>query len=120
MTYWLQLTIHRLKKHEASSVRFIHQYIELEHQKGPSKVNPPLLPAKILSPEELQLQSAAVTFSQQRDAACLAQLHGNIRPVQWAGFNAQQDRFVAGSDQKPKTLVVFGPMIDSVLLTPTL
>ena len=76
-------------------------------------MNPLLLPAKALSPEELQLQSAAVIFSQQRDAAWLSQLHGNIRPVLWAGFNAQQDRLVAGSDQKPKTLVVFGPMIDS-------
>ena len=42
----------------------------------------------------------------------------NDRPVEWAGFNAQQDRLVAGSVQKPKTLVVFGPMIDSPLAHP--
>lgn len=67
---------------------------------------------KALSAEELQLQSAAIRFSQQRDAAWLSQVHENDKPVEWAGFNAQQDRLVAGSAQKPKTLVVFGPMID--------
>ena len=68
---------------------------------------------KALSAEESQVQSAAVIFSQQRDAVWLSQVHGNDRPVECAGFNAQQDRFMAGSAQKPKTLVVFGPMIDS-------
>ena len=76
-------------------------------------MNPPLLPTKALPAEESQLQSAAVTCSRQRDAAWLPQIHKNNRPVKWAGFNAQQDRLVAGSAQKPKTLVVFGPMIDS-------
>ena len=70
--------------------------IQLKHNTGPSKVNPPLLPTKARSAEELQLQSAAVTFCQQRDAAWLSQVHGSDRPVEWAGFNAQQDRLVAG------------------------
>jgi len=109
----MQLTIPRLQKHEASSVRYTHQCIQLGHYTGPSKVNPPLLPTKDLSADESQLQSAAIIFSQQRDAAWLSQVHGSDRPVEWAGFNAQQDRLVAGSVQKPKTLVVFGPMIDS-------
>jgi hypothetical protein len=52
-------------------------------------------------------------FSQQSDATWLLQVHGNDRPVEWAGFNAQQDRLVAGSAQKSNTLVVFGQMIDS-------
>ena len=93
-------------------MRYTHQCIQLEHYTGPSKVNPPLLPTKALSAEESQLQSAAVTC-QQRDAAWLSQVHGNDRPVEWAGSNAQQDRLVAGSVQRPNTLVVFGPMIDS-------
>ena len=109
----MQLTIPRIKKHEMSSVRYTHQSIQLDHYTGSSKVNPPLLPTKALSAEESQLQSASVMSSQQRDAAWLSQVHGNDKPVEWAGFNAQQDRLVAGSAQKPKTLVVFGPMIDS-------
>ena len=53
------------------------------------------------------MQSAA------RCGTWLPQIHWSDRPVKLAGFNAQQDRLVAGSAQKPKTLVVFGPMIDS-------
>ena len=109
----MQLTIPRLKKHEASSLRLTHQAIQLEHYTGRSKLNPPLLQTKALSAEESQLQSAAVRFSQQRDAAWLSQVHQRDKPVEWAGFNAQQDRVVEGSGNKPKTLVVFGPMIDS-------
>ena len=74
---------------------------------------PSLLPTKALYAEESQLQPSAAIFSQQRDAAWLSQVHGNDRPVEWAGFNAQQDRLMASSAQKSNTLVVFGPMIDS-------
>ena len=109
----MQLTIPRLKKPEASSVRVTHQCIQLEDYTGPSKVNPPLLMTKALSAEESQFQSAAVIFSQQRDASWLSRVHGNDRPVEWAGFNAQQDRLVAGSAKKPNTLIVFRPMVDS-------
>ena len=49
----------------------------------------------------------------ERDAAWLSQVHQNDKPVEWAGFKAQQDRLVAGSVNKPNTLVLlFGPMID--------
>ena len=65
----MQLTIPRLKKQEASSLRLTHQAIQLEHYTGRSKLNPPLLLMKALSAEESQLQSAAVRFSQERDAA---------------------------------------------------
>ena len=61
----MQLTIPRLKKHESSSLRLTHQAIQLEHNTGHSKLNPPLLQTKALSAEESQLQSAAVRFSQQ-------------------------------------------------------
>lgn len=109
----MQLKIPRLKKHEASSLQLNHRAIQLEHYTGPSKLNPPQLPTKALPAEELQLQSDAVRFSQQRDAAWLSQIHENDKPVEWAGFNAQQDRLEEGSAKKAKTLVVFGPMIDS-------
>ena len=79
----MQLTIPRLKKHESSSLRLTHQAIQLEHYTGRSKLNPPLLQTKALSAEESQLQSAAVRFSQQRDAAWLSQVHQNDKPVEW-------------------------------------
>ena len=106
----MRLKIPRLKKHEADSLRL--QAVQKKHYTGPSKLNPPVLPTKALSAEESQLQSAAVIFSQKRDAEWLYQVHQSNKPVEWAGFNAQQDRLV-DSTQKPKTLVVFGPMIDS-------
>ena len=107
------LTIPRLKKHEASSLLLTHHAIHLEHYMGRSKLHPPLLQMKALSAEESQLQSAAVRFSQQRDAAWLSQVHQNDKPVERAGFNAQQDPVLEGPGNMPKTLVVFGPMIDS-------
>ena len=108
----MQLKVPRLKKQEADSLQLNHQAVQLKHYTGPSKISPPLLTTKALSAEESQLQSAAVSFSQERDAAWLSQIHESNKPVEWAGFNAQQDRLV-NSAQKPKTLVVFGPMIDS-------
>ena len=54
--------------------------------------NPECFPTKALSAEASQLQSVAVIFSQQRHAAWLSQVHGNDRPVEWVGLNAQQDR----------------------------
>ena len=109
----MQLTIPRLKKHESSYLQLTHQAIQLEHYTGRSKLNPPLLQTKALSAEESQLQSAAVRFSQQRDAAWLPQVHQNDKPVEWADFNAQQDPVMEGPGNTPKTLVVLGPMIDS-------
>ena len=102
----MQLTIPRLKKHESSSLRLTHHAIQLEHCTGRSKLNPPLLQTKALSAEESQLQSAAVIFSQQRDAAWLSQVHQNDKPVEWAGFNAQQDPVTEGPGNTPKTLTV--------------
>ena len=109
----MQLTIPRLKKHESSSLRLNHQAIQLEHYTGRSKLSPPLLQTKALSAEESQLQSAAVRFIQQRDAAWLSQVHQNDKPVEWGGSNAQQDPVMEVPGNTPKTLVVFGHMIDS-------
>ena len=107
----MQLTIPHLRKHEASSSKLTDKAIQMEHYASPSKVNPPHLLSKNLPADELQLQSAAVTFSQERDAAWLSQIHCSDKPIERAGFNAQQDRLEGSSVQK--TLVVFGPMIDS-------
>ena len=109
----MQLTIPRLKKHEASSLRLTHQVVQLEHYTGRSKLHPPLLQTNAMSAEESQLQSVAVRFSQQREAAWLSQVHQSDKPVEWAGFNAQQDPVMEGPGNTPKTLVVFRPMIDS-------
>ena len=108
-----QLTIPRLKKHEASSLRLTHQAIQLEVCMGRSKQSPPLLQRKALSAKYSQLQSAEVRFTQERDAAWLSQVYQNDTPVEGAGFNTQQDREVAGSGNTPKTLVMFGAIIDS-------
>ena len=89
-----------------SSLRLTHQAIQLEHYTGRSKLNPPLLQTKALSAEESQLQSAAVRFNQQRDAAWLSQVQQNDKPVEWAGFNAQQDPVMEGLGNTPKTLTV--------------
>ena len=67
---------------------------------GAPKLNPPLLQTKALSAEESQLQSAAVRFSQQRDAAWLSQVHQNDKPVEWAGFNAKQDPVMEATRQR--------------------
>ena len=97
----MQMTIPRLKKHEASSLRLTHQALQLENYTGCSKLNPPLLQTKALSAKESQLQSVAVIFSQERDAAWLSQVHQNDKPVEWAGFPSggglrQQAKYTGG------------------------
>ena len=100
--------------HTGANLWLSHQAIQWKYYTGPSKLNPPLLQTKALPAEESQLQSTAVKFSQQRDAAWLSQVHESDKPVDWADFNAQEDPLVVGSGQKPKTLVVFGPMTNSL------
>ena len=108
----MQLKIPRLRKHETSNTQLADHGIQLEHYVGPSKRNPPLLQPQPLSPNESQLQSASVKFGQERDALWLSQVHGSDKPIEWAGFNIQQDR-LQNSMKKSKTHVVDGPMIDS-------
>ena len=76
-------------------------------------MNPPLLPTTALSAEESQLQSAAVMFSQQRDVVWLSQVHGNDKPAGQVGQVSMLSKIDWRQALPPKTLVVFGPMIDS-------
>ena len=71
-----------LTKHAASSSQLTDQAIQLEHYMGPYKVNPPELLSKNMPANELQLQLAAVTFSQQQDAAWLLQIHVSNMPIE--------------------------------------
>ena len=87
----MQLTIHRIKKHELT-LQVNNQSLQISHYGGPTKQNPPLPPTKSLSAEELEGVSRSVKFSQQRDAAYLFQIHTFDKPVEWAGFNGQEDR----------------------------
>ena len=106
----MQLEIPRLKKYEASS--FQHQSLQLEHYTGPPKLKPPALPVNVISSEEAHQVAASLIRAKTRDAAWLSQMFSNPNPVQWMGYNAQEDRKCQTTD-KPKTIVVFGPLIDS-------
>ena len=75
------------------------------HYTGHSKLNPSLLQKKAQSPKEKQLQSAAARFRQSKTPTGYHKATKTIcKPVEWAGFNAQQDRLVAGSGNNPKRL----------------
>ncbi|KAL8578321.1 hypothetical protein ACOMHN_005712 [Nucella lapillus] len=81
----MQLTIPQLKKHELSSLRLTQKELQLAHYTGPSKLNPPLLPAKDLSTEEAAQVDAARTKARERDAAWLSHVHTEDKPMKWAG-----------------------------------
>ena len=54
-----------------------------------------------------------------RDAAWLSHVHTEDKHVEWAGFNAYLDRQEASaSTKKPRTLVVFGPLLDALRAHP--
>ncbi|KAL8573956.1 hypothetical protein ACOMHN_029403 [Nucella lapillus] len=111
----MQLTILRLKKHELSSLRLTQKELQLAHYTGPSKLNLPLLPAKDLSTEEAAQVDAASAKARERDAAWLSHVHTEDKPMEWAGFNARLDRQEPeATPKKPKTLVVFGPLLDAL------
>lgn len=94
-------------------------FLDLRNMKCPlynsitSHLSPPHLPVKPLPVEELKLQSGAVRFNQHWDVAWLSQIYENDKPIEWAGFNAQQDQLEEHPAKKAKTLVVFGPVTDS-------
>ena len=109
----MQLKIPRLKKHELSSIR-LTPTVQLAHYNGPSKLNPPPLSAVALSPEETVQADTARSRATARDAAWLSHVHTEDKPVEWAGFNAYLDQQEAStSTKKPKTLVVFSPLLDA-------
>lgn len=67
---------------------------------------------KIPSLEEVHQVADSLKKAKERDAAWLSQLFLHSNPVDWAGFNTYEDRKSPSTD-KPKTIVVFGPLIDS-------
>ena len=109
----MQLKIPRLKKHKLASIR-LTPTVQLAHYNGPSKLNPPPLSAMALSPEETVQADTARARARARDAAWPSHVHTEDKPVEWAGFNAYLDRQEAStSTKKPKTLVVFGRLLDA-------
>ena len=66
-----------------------------------------------LSTEEAVQVDAVRTKTRARDVAWLSHVHTDDKPLEWAGFNACLDRQETGDSTKtPKTLVVFGLLID--------
>ena len=56
---------------------------------------------KPLSPNESQLQSVSVKFGQKSES----QINGSDKPIEWAGFNIQQNRLFRNLVAKPPTTV---------------
>ena len=112
----MQLKISRLKKHELASRR-LTPTVQLALYNGPSKLNPPPLPAVALSlsPEETVQSDTAMARARTRDAAWLSRVHTEDKPVELAGFNTYLDRQEASTStmQEAKTLVVFGTLLDA-------
>ena len=109
----MQLKIPRLKKHELARL-LLTPTVQLAHYNGPSKLNTPPLPAVAHSPEETVQADTAMARARTRDAAWLSHVHTEDKHVEWVGFNAYLDRQEAcTSTKKPKTLVVFGPLLDA-------
>ena len=109
----MQLKIPRLKKHELAML-LITSTVQLAHCNDTSKLNTPPLPAVARSPEETVQADTAMARARTRDAAWLSHVHTEDKPVEWAWFNAYLDRKEAStSTKKPKTLVVFGPLLDA-------
>ncbi len=107
----MQLKITRLKKMEATKLRLTQRSLQIEHYSGPKKINPPALPEIPECQADSQLLSVSLANAQSKDAAYFSQLHSE-NPVERSGFNALNDRDPAVV-QKPKTLYVFDPLIDS-------
>ena len=95
----MQLKIPRLKKHELASRR-LTPTVQLAHYNGPSKLNPPPLPAVALSPEETVQSDTAMARARTRDAAWLSHVHTEDKPVEWTGSNTYFDRQEASTSTK--------------------
>ena len=70
----MQLKIPWRKKHDLESLRLTPN-VQLTHYNGPSKLNPPPLPAVALSPEESVQADTARARARARDAAWLSHVH---------------------------------------------
>ena len=98
----MQLKIPRLKKHELASRRLTPN-VQLALYNGPSKLNPPSLPAVALSlslsPEETVQSDTAMARARTRDAAWLSHVQTEDK-VEWAGCNTYLDRQEASTSTK--------------------
>ena len=109
----MQLKIPRLKKHELASL-LLTPTVQLAHYNGPSRLNPPPLPAVALSPEEALHAVTARARASAQYAAWQSHVNKEDQHVEWRRFNAYFDRHGASiSTKKPKTSVVFGPLLDA-------
>lgn len=109
----MSLKIPRLRKAEAAKLCLTLRSFTIEHYTGPKKMNPPTMVEVPLSLSESQLLSASLAQAQTKDAAYFSQLHSE-NPVEWSGLNAINDRAQVNMHiNKPKTLCIFGPLIDS-------
>ena len=107
----MRLRIPRLKLAEASSLRLTHRSLDIEHYTGPKKINPPDFADVLPSQTDIRLLSASLVQAQNKDAAYYSQLRTDDA-VEWSGFNSLKDRAQVDA-HRPKTLCVFGPLIDS-------
>ena len=108
----MQLKIPRLKKHELASRR-LTPTVQLAHYNGPSKLNPPPLPAMDLSPEETVQADTAMARARTRDAAWLSHVHTEDKPVEWDGFNTYLDRQEASTSAKKQRQWWYLPLLDA-------
>ena len=87
----MRLRIPRLKLAEASSLRLMHRYLDIEHYTGPKKINPPDLADVLPSQTDIRLLSASLVQAQNKDAAYYSQLRTDDA-VEWSGFISLKDR----------------------------
>ena len=107
----MNVNIPRLRKSEAASLRLSQPSATIKHYVGPKKLQPPNFAPVNPSPGDIQKLTSSIEMSHQKDAAWWSQLV-DADPIEWSGWNAMQNR----SNQvvaKPKTLYLFGPVIDS-------
>ena len=98
----MQLKIPRLKKYGLASRR-LTPTVQLALYNGPSKLNPPPLPAVALSPEETVQSDTAMARARTRDAAWLSHVHTEDKPCEWTGFNTYLDRQEASTSTKKQS-----------------
>ena len=72
-------------------------------------MNLPALSEVPQSQIERELVSVSLAKDQSKDSAYFSQLH-SVKPVEWSGLNAINEQL---DMHKPKTLCIFGPLIDS-------
>ena len=84
--------------------------LEIIHYTGPSKVNPPNIPNQEDSQSDIEQLNRSLAKAAQRDADYYNQLLGP-EAIEFSGYNAQEDRKEM-IPRAPKTLYVFGPLLN--------